>query len=120
MCSLIDVDTRQSMHAPTGSRHLGRSATWIKGCGRAWVTGKEIHRFARSAILNLSVLSGEYFFLPFDQIATRTPSSTTRSDGIRKNSVAGTALRASTRNSQSRHHGIFGTIAGTSTSRPRK
>jgi hypothetical protein len=54
------------------------------------------------------------------QIATRTPSSTTRSDGMRKNSVAGTALRASTRKSQSRHHGIFGTIAGTSTSRPRK
>jgi hypothetical protein len=111
------------MHASTGSRHLGRSATWIKGCGRAWATGKEIHRFARSAIVNLSVrsvLSGEFCFLPFDQIATRTPSSTTRSDGMRKNSVAGTALRASTRNSQSRHHGIFGTIAGTSTSRPRK
>jgi hypothetical protein len=54
------------------------------------------------------------------QIATRTPSSTTRSGGIRKNSVAGTALRASTRKIQSRHHGIFGTIAGTSRSRPKK
>src|SRR5277367_7202432 len=47
------------------------------------------------------------------QIATRTPSSTTRSDGMRKNSVAGTALRASTRNSHNRHSGIFGAIAGT-------
>jgi hypothetical protein len=55
-----------------------------------------------------------------DQIATRTPSSTTRSEGMRKNSVAGTALRASTRNSHSRHSGIFGAIAGTITSRPRK
>ena len=54
------------------------------------------------------------------QIATRTPSSTTRSLGIRKNSVAGTALRASTRKSHSRQSGIFGTIPGTMTSRPRK
>ncbi len=54
------------------------------------------------------------------QIATRTPSSTTRSYGIRKNSVAGTAFRARTRNSQCRHQGSFGTVPGTSTSRPRK
>ena len=39
----------------------------------------------------------------------RTPSSTTRSEGMRKNSVALTALRAIARNSQCRHSGIFGT-----------
>ena len=46
-------------------------------------------------------------------MATRTPSSTTRSDGMRKNSVADTALRAITRKSHSRQTGIFGTIDGT-------
>ena len=62
---------------------------------------------------------GEILPIP-RQIATRTPSSTTRSYGMRKNSVAGTAFRASTRNSQCCHHGNFGTVAGTNTSRPRK
>ncbi len=42
------------------------------------------------------------------QIATLTPSSTTRSLGMRKNSVADTALRAITRNSHSRQIGSFG------------
>ncbi len=54
------------------------------------------------------------------QIATRTPSSTTRSLGMRKNSVAGVALRARIRNSHIRQIGIFGAIARTSVSRPRK
>ncbi len=54
------------------------------------------------------------------QIVIRTPSSTTRSLGIRKNSVAGTAFRAMNRNSACRHHDIFGAMPGTSTSRPRK
>ncbi len=57
---------------------------------------------------------------PQAQIAILTPSSTTRSVGIWKNSVAGTALRAITRNSQSRQNGIFGTVPETRSSRPTK
>jgi len=54
------------------------------------------------------------------QIVILTPSSTTRSLGIRKNSVAGTAFRAMNRNSAWRHHDSFGAMPGTRTSRPRK
>ena len=54
------------------------------------------------------------------QIATRTPSSTTRSDGMRKNSVAEIALRLSSVNSHCRQRDIFGTAAATTVSRPRK
>lgn len=88
---------------PCGYRESCRHITTASGQPQAGV-----------AIVTFSIAPPEH------QIATRTPSSTTRSDGMRKNSVAGTALRARTRNSQWRHQGIFGTVAGTSTSRPRK
>jgi hypothetical protein len=55
-----------------------------------------------------------------DQIVIRTPNSTTRSLGMRKNSVAGTALRAMTRNKARRHQDSLGAMPGTRTSRPRK
>ena len=55
------------------------------------------------------------------QIATRTPSSTTRSLGMRKNSVAEDGVaRHAAGTARSRHSGSRGTIAGTSVSRPRK
>ena len=67
----------------------------------------------RSASLNAAARVGV-------QMATRTPSSTTRSDGMRKNSVAEIALRLSSVNSHCRQRDIFGTAADTTVSRPRK
>jgi len=53
-------------------------------------------------------------------IATCTPNSTARSEGMRKNSVADAAFRDITKKSRSRHHGSLGIIAGTKILRPKK